>query len=195
METASLHCPQLMDSLHQYISVNMETLLEARLLDDLSPWHIKQLVGAVQGHQAAKSPFSRLQLPVIRATSLNQHREWLAVQDIPNPIVRSQPKALPKPSPKASRKASQQPASPRTPSMPSVVTPRTPLLANASEDLFCMDENFVPPLNLNPNSDVGLGASADREELGSTPKVGPWKAKSTPKQVFLRLRFGIFFLT
>ncbi len=179
MEAASLHCPQLMDSLHQYLSVNMESLLEARLLDDLSPWHIKQLSNAVQGHQASKSPFSRLQLPVNLAASVNEHREWLSVQDIHNPIVRSQLKAQPKPSPKPNRKLSQQPASPGTPSKSSVAMPRTPLLANISEDLFCMDEAIVPPLNL--NLDVSVGASADREELvGSTPKVGPWKAKSTP---------------
>lgn len=191
-EAASLHCPQLMDSLHQYMSVNMETLLEARLLDDLSPWHIKQLASAVQGHQGAKSPFSRLQLPVDLAASVNENREWLALQDIPASIVRSQPKAQPKPSPKVSRKPSQQPASPGTPSKPSVAMPRTPLLANTSEDLFCMDEAIVPSLNLNP--DVGVGASTDREELiGSTPKVGPWKAKSTPKSV--RLRPRILFLT
>lgn len=179
MEAASLHCPQLMDSLHQYISVNMETLLEARLLDDLSPWHIKQISGAVQGHQAAKSPFSRLQLPVNLSAFVDEHCEWLAAEDIPNPIVRSQPKAQPKPSPTASRKASQQSASPKTPSNPSVAMHRTLLLANTSDDLFCMDEALVPPLNL--NSDVALGTSADREELGSTPKVGPWKSKSTPK--------------
>jgi len=177
MEAASLHCPQLMDSLHQYMSVNMETLLEAHLLDDLSPWHIKQLASAVQGHQAAKSPFSRLQLPVNLAALVDEHREWLAMEDIPNPIVRLQPKGQPKRSPKASRKASQQPASPKTPSNPSVAIPRTSLLANTSEDLFCMDEVLVPPLGL--NQDVGVGASSDREELGSAPKVGPWKAKST----------------
>jgi len=184
MEAAYLHCPQLMDSLHQYMSVNMETLLEARLLDDLSPWHIKQLAGAVQGHQAAKSPFSRLQLPVNLAAFVDEHRKWLAAEDIPNPIVRSQPKAQPKPSPKASRKASQQPASPKTPSNPSVAMPRTSLLANTSEDLFCMDEALVPSLNLNP--DVSVGASADREEVGSTPKVGPWKAKSTSTKVDMK---------
>ena len=179
MEAALLHCPQLMDSLHQYMSVNMETLLEARLLEDLSPWHIKQLAGAVQGHQANKSPFSRLQLPVNLAAFVDEHREWLAGEDIPNPIVRSQPKTQSKPSLRASRKASQQPASPKITSNSSVAMPhRTPLLANTSEDLFCMDEALVPPLILNP--DVGVGASADREELGSTLKVGPWRAKSTP---------------
>lgn len=167
-----------MDSLHQYISVNLETLLEARLLEDLSPWHIKQLSGAVQGHQAAKSPFSRLERHVKLAAKVDEHREWLAAEDIPSPIVRSQPKAQPKPSPKASRKASQHPASPKTPSNPAVAIPRASLLPNTSEDLFCMDEALVPPLNLIP--DVGAGASSDREEFGSTPKVGPWKAKSTP---------------
>jgi len=181
MEAASLHCPQLMDSLHRYMAVNMETLLEARLLDDLHPWQIKQIASAVQEHQASKSPFSRLQLPITLTASVNEHREWLALQDIPPPIVRSLLKARSKPSPKASRRLSQQPASPGTLSKlskPNIVIPRTPLLANTSGDLFCMDEAPVPPLNL--NLDVGVGVSADREELGSTPKVGPWKAKSLP---------------
>lgn len=180
LEAASLHCPQLMDSLHQFMAVNMETLLEARLLDDLSPWQIGQLASAVQGHQIAKSPFSRLQLPVNLAAFVDEHREWLAAQDIPLPIVRSQPKTQSKISPKVSRRPSQQqPASPGMPCKPNVLAPRTPLLVNTSEDLFCMDEALVPPLNL--DLDVAISASADREELGSTPKVvGPWKAKSTP---------------
>lgn len=185
METASLHCQQLMDSLHQYMAVNMETLLEARLLDELSPWHIKQLSSAVQGHQAAKSPFSRLQLPVSLATSVNVNREWLAMQDTPHPIVRSQPKAQPKRSPKTRRRSSR-PASPGTPSKPNIVMPLTPLLANTSEDLFCMDEALVPPLNL--NLDEGVSASAEGKELGNTPKLGPWKAKSLPKYVSFSAR-------
>ena len=180
METASLHCQQLVDSLHQYMAVNIETLLEARLLDEFSPWHIKQLSSAVQGHQAVKSQFSRLQLPVSLATSVNANREWLAMQDIPHPIVRSQSKAQPKTSPKTRRKSSQ-PASPGTPSKSNILMPLTPLLANTSEDLFCMDESFVPPLNL--NLDEGVNAPAVAMELGNTPTVGPWKAKSLPKYV------------
>jgi hypothetical protein len=178
VEAAALHCPQLMDSLHHYMAVNMETLLEARLLDNLSPQLVRQLASAVQAHQAAKSPFSRIQLPIYLEASIRQHHEWLAAQDIPCPIVRSQPKAQnTKLSPKTSRKLSQpqlQPTSPPRAGKPTA-TPRTPLLASAGEDLFCMDETLVPPLNLD------AGASAD--ELGSTPKTapGPWKAKSTPK--------------
>lgn len=178
MEAASLDCPQLLDSLHQYMAVNMETLLEARLLDDLSPWHIKQIATAVQGFQAAKSPFSRVQWPIELAAFVNKHREWLVMHDIPLPIVRSLLKAPPRLSPKASRRPPQQPASPGTPGKPNIAIPRTPLLANTSEDLFCMDEALVPPLNLNPG--VGVSASPDREELGNSPKVGPWKAKSLP---------------
>jgi hypothetical protein len=175
VEAASLHCPQLMDSLHQYMAVNMETLLEARLLDDLSPQLLRQLASAVQDRQAAKSPFSRLQLPVYRAASVEQHREWLATQDIPCPLVRSQQKLQqPKPSPKmkASRKAELSlPASPAR-GGDSRSSP-DPLLANASEDLFCMDEALVPPLNLD--------AAHSSEELASVPRSGPWKAKSMPK--------------
>lgn len=166
MEAASLHCELLMDSLHQYMSVNMETLLEARLLDDLPPRLVRQLSSAVRGYQAAKLPFSRMQLPVNLAAAVHAHDEWLAEQDIPGSLVRSQPRSKPKLSPKAGRKASL-PTSPW--SMPTV--PRTPLLSNAGEDLFAMDESLVPPLNLH------VSASAD--ELGHTPKVGPWKGKST----------------
>jgi len=180
VEAAFLHCPQLMDSLHQYISVNMETLLEARLLDDLSPRLVRQLASAVQLHQATKSRFSRLQLPIDLAASENQHREWLAKQDIPYPIVRSQlSKAQqPKHSPKMSRKTkSSQPASPVRGGKPTVTVSRTPgpLQASGDEDLFCMDEALVPPMNLD------AGASTD--ELASTPKAGPgpWNARSTPK--------------
>lgn len=170
MEAASLHCEQLMDSLHQYMSVNMETLLEARLLDDLPPRLVRQLATAVRECQAAKSPFSRTQLPVNLATAVHAHHEWLAEQDIPGPIVRSQPKSQPKVSPKASRKTSLPTEYPgRKPYLP-----RTPLLSNTGEDLFAMDEALVPPLNLD--------ASASTDELGHTPKASPWKGKSlTPK--------------
>ncbi len=168
MEAASLHCEQLMDSLHQYMSVNMETLLEARLLDDLPPRLVRQLASAVRGYQAAKSPFSRMQLPVDLASAVHTHHEWLAEQDIPGPIVRSQPKSQPKLSPKASRK----PSLPTSPGSKPTLS-RTPLLSNTGEDLFAMDEALVPPLNLD--------ATASTDELGNTPKAGPWKGKSTTK--------------
>ena len=165
IEAASLHCEQLMDSLHQYMSVNMETLLEARLLDDMPPRLVRQLAGAVREHQAAKSPFSRTQLPVKLTAAIHAHHEWLIEQDIPGPIVRSQPKLQPK----ASRKSSL-PTSPG--SKPTL--PRTPLLSNAGEDLFAMDEALVPPLHLDAN--------ASTDELASASKAGPWKGKrQTPK--------------
>ncbi|KAF8264440.1 hypothetical protein EI94DRAFT_1738425 [Lactarius quietus] len=169
MEAASLHCEQLMDRLHQYMSVNMETLLEARLLDDLPPRLVRQLSSAVREHQAAKSPFSRMQLPINLAAAVHARHEWLAEQDIPGPIVRSQQKSQPKESPKMSRKSSL-PTSPG--SKPTLV--RTPLLSNTGEDLFAMDEALFPPLNLD--------GTASTDELGHTLKTGPWKGKSlTPK--------------
>jgi inhibitor of Bruton tyrosine kinase len=168
MEAASLNCNQLMDSLHQYMAVNMETLLEARLLDDLPPRLIKQLAGAVRGHQAAKSPFARFQLPINLAAAVRECCMWLVAQDIPYPIVRSQPKAQPKLFPKAGRK----PSSPTSPgSKPTI--PRTPLLSNTCEELFSMDEALVPPLKLD--------ADVSADDLGHPSKAGPWKGKSAPK--------------
>jgi len=160
-----------MDSLHQYMSVNMETLLEAWQLNDLSPQLIKQVVSAVQVHQAAKSPFSRSQLPAYLTASMHQHHEWLTEQDIPYPIVYSQPKMQPKASPKTSQKLSQ----PTSLAQGKLTMPRTLLLTSMCKDMFCMDEALVPSLNL----DEGISA----DELGTTlkPGPGPWKATSMPK--------------
>jgi inhibitor of Bruton tyrosine kinase len=168
MEAASLNCDQLMNSLHQYIAVNMETLLEARLLDDLPPRLVKQLAEAVRLHQAAKSPFTRLQLPINLATAVHDCRVWLAAQDIPYPIVRSKRKLQTNSSPKASRKP---PLSTSPGCKPTI--PPTPRLSDTCEDLFCMDEALVPHLNL----DVDVSA----DDLGPTSKAGPWKSKSAPK--------------
>jgi len=52
------------------------------------------------------------QINEIRFGMVFKNRKWLAVEDIPNPIVRLHQKAKPKLSPKASQKASQHPASP-----------------------------------------------------------------------------------
>jgi hypothetical protein len=168
IEAASLNCDQLVDSLHQYMAVNMETLLEARLLDDLPPRLVKQLAGAVRGHQAAKSSFARLQLPVNLTTAAHEHREWLAAQDIPYPIVRSQLKVQKKLSPKAKQKPSLHTSPGSKPTLP-----RTPLLTNTCEDLFAMDEALVPSLNLD--------ADVSADDSGHTSKTGPWKGKSAPK--------------
>ncbi|KAI0248740.1 hypothetical protein BJV78DRAFT_1331173 [Lactifluus subvellereus] len=168
LEVASLNCDQLVDSLHQYMAVNMETLLEGRLLDDLPPRLVKQLAGAVRGHQAAKSSFARLQLPINLTATVHEHREWLAAQDIPYPIVRSQPKVQKKLSPTAKQKPSLHTSPGSKPTLP-----RTPLVVNTCEDLFAMDEALVPPLSLD--------ADVSADDPGHTSKAGPWKGKLAPR--------------
>jgi hypothetical protein len=187
VEAAFLHCPQLMDSLHQYISVNMETLLEARLFNDLSPRLVRQLASAVQVHQSTKSPFCRLQLPIDLAASENQHREWLAAQDIPYPKIRSQQSKVqqPKHSPKMSQKTkSSKRATAVRGGKPVVTLSRTQgLLQDSSdEDLFCMDEALVTPLNLDAGTSIDELTSTSKAKPGRwKAKPGPWKAKSIPK--------------
>ena len=77
----------LVEKLQDYISVNMETFLESRLLEDIPYSLVKQLSKFVRQRQMEKAPFSRGSKFVEKA--MWKHAEWLALQDIPETIVRS----------------------------------------------------------------------------------------------------------
>jgi hypothetical protein len=67
------------------MAVNMETLLETRMLDDLSPDLVEQLGTFVRREQAAKNPVTRTERSVNEAMS--RHSEWLALQDFAQPLT------------------------------------------------------------------------------------------------------------
>jgi inhibitor of Bruton tyrosine kinase len=69
------------------MAVNMETLLESQMLDDLTPDLVDQLGCFIRRQQTGKSPISRSNVLVNKAMA--NHADWLALQDIPQPIVRS----------------------------------------------------------------------------------------------------------
>ncbi|TFY78752.1 hypothetical protein EWM64_g5263 [Hericium alpestre] len=171
-DAAYLHCLPLVESLHRYLAVNIEPLLESRLLDDLTPRLIKDLSRDVQLLQLEKSPVSRSERLVREAMSKNE--AWLAEQDIPHPII---PRTANKGSPRLSPKMSRRPSIPSSPLTSPTVRPnsssRASQLTMSGDDLFVMDD--VPALNLDT-------AGGDAGASDSVLRGSPWrKTTSAPK--------------
>ncbi|KAG8936134.1 hypothetical protein FRC02_004452 [Tulasnella sp. 418] len=95
-EATFLYATDLMDSLHDYITVNLEYLLERGLLRDLTPEVARNLSAFIQLRQSEKLPVTRSNCLTFNAMS--KWAEWLALQDIPQPSLRSRPSVLKSPS-------------------------------------------------------------------------------------------------
>lgn len=70
------------------MAANIEMLLESRILDDLDPRVVRKLSEHARLEQAAQSPVSRSDK--LGRAALEKHKEWLALQDMPVPIIPSQ---------------------------------------------------------------------------------------------------------
>lgn len=157
--------------------MNIETLLESRFLEELTPDLVKQLSKFVQQRQGEKSPVTRGNVLVEKAMA--RFGGWLELQDIPTPIAPSQkvgparesPRLSP-PTPFKKRRAS----GPTSPVARPQIAPQ-PIVATASnDDIFVMDE-VVPPLVLEP-------PSALRAPDVAPKTMGTWKSVSAaPKYV------------
>ena len=101
---------------------------------------------------------------------MNKNTEWLALQDIPRPIVCSaQIKESPRLSPKRSRRSFVDQFG--SPSIRAHASSAQPV---SGDDMFQMDDgDVVPTLNLNAGSAVGIVLRSS-----DTLKQGPWKSKS-----------------
>jgi hypothetical protein len=175
-EATHFHATLLTESIQKYMCFNLETLLESRMLDDLLPDLIDQLGDFVRAQQALKSPISRTSKLVNKA--MENHADWLAMQDIPQPIVRTGRQDLhrtsPKLSPTGSVKLARCASSSTLPlAMPSnnagVEQP-----SHAIDDIFEMDDAdvVVPPVLEAPESTMEI------------PSVPAWKgASSVPRCV------------
>ena len=179
--------PLLVESLHGYMSANMEILLENHMLDDMPPVLIKCLAEFVYKKQVEKSPEARSMLTVEAA--LEKHSEWLEQQDIPEPIIpldRHAPhKASPKLSPSSpSRKLHRRPSalgsllsSPTICAQPTSHLPPVDGVFNTDEqDLFS---------SFNLDRIQPLSASLDTNQT-SRPAAA-WKANLVPRFVVYTL--------
>ena len=101
-DASDLHCDPLLDSIQEYITANIETLLESRFLDDVRPRLIKQLSGYIRNAQQERMPHARSSRGL--DLLMEKHRDWLDAEDFPAPIIRTAPsRGSPRLSPKTAR--------------------------------------------------------------------------------------------
>ena len=113
--------------------VNMEALIEYRMLGALSYDLLKRVSSAARVEQFNKTPVTRSSLFVDRA--MEKYGDWLGLQDIPQSFVRIQP-------------TKDRIDVARQRSIPDGSAP-TPISKSISEDIFAMDGvSSSPPITL-----------------------------------------------
>lgn len=190
----------------------MESFLESRILDEIPYTLVKQLAKFVRAKQMEKSSFSRSDAFVNEM--MEKYGDWLAEQDVPEPIIRTNALMIPyargllkkgismekiSPSVSGRMKPSIAVASPSTEPTAGqpITTPqhrlrRLPL----EDDVFVMDEMYTT--HLPGNIDVGSLPTASSSTTNAVP-VPAWKASGSTRLVDLLLKipcadFGFLFL-
>ncbi|KAJ6502123.1 hypothetical protein C8R45DRAFT_1190437 [Mycena sanguinolenta] len=178
-DAAHFHAQQLVETIMGYMTANMETLLESRMLDDLAPALIKQLSKFVAKKQKEKSPKVRSNLMVDRAMAI--HGDWLALQDIPEVIVPSSRfpgrRDAPTSPTSAKRRRSGTASLTNSPviAAQTSTTPHSPKVQSSNpaiDDIFEMDDTELAlPAPSIPTTDP----------VPSTSTAPVWKPSSTPR--------------
>ena len=128
-EAVYYHLDELVTRLEAYIIINMEALVDHRMLGVLPHDLLKRISGAVRAEQLKKTPIARSSFFVDRA--MERYGGWLGLQDIPQLIVRTQP----------IKKRSEVPRQ-----RPILDVPVSTLMSRSvSEDIFPMDGVSSPP--------------------------------------------------
>jgi hypothetical protein len=172
----------LADRIQSYMVSNVEMLLESRILDDLDHRVVRKLSEHTCAEQAAQSPVSRF--GKLGRAALEKHKEWLALQDIPVPVIPTQKLWSAKDSPKMSPPGSAKKATGRQSRLHSPT--RSPVLCSSSappllpgDEIFAMDDTGGGPfLKLN-----SVQAGGSKETLVPVSTVGSarfgWKKNLT----------------
>ncbi|KAK2467695.1 hypothetical protein APHAL10511_000289 [Amanita phalloides] len=165
-DATHFNAKQLIERLQLYMVVNLETLLEQRMLDDVPHRLVKQLAVFARKKQAEKSPRSRTN--ALFDTLMQKYAEWLALQDFPEPILRlnrQEGRGV-----NVARKRSRLSLSAALMEpMSGVSTPSRAIRRPPSgEDIFIMDDGDGPSV---------MGDSPP----GPSNKSGVWKPRSAPR--------------
>ena len=201
-EATHYHALQLIESLEDYIMINLETFLESRLLDELPHALIKHLSFYISNQQKLKSRYSRTS--EVLDGLLAKHYAWVEDQDWPTPILpkdnegilamlqrdarigttKLSPAAPLTPAPSLGRKGSRLmvDGSVKLDHPPS---PKTPCQIPAGDDIFLMD---------NLESTSNIQQEVRKESAGpSTSRV--WKAPAAPRFVIPRSMVHLFMIS
>ncbi|WWC89884.1 uncharacterized protein L201_004812 [Kwoniella dendrophila CBS 6074] len=187
-EAAFYQANTLKLSIFDYIISCMETMLESGLLDEMDNDVLQDLSEVIAQKQGKKLSVSRSQLLVKQA--MEKHREWLLLQDIPQPRIRQPFKWKPK-SPALSpvdtmtfsssntSKAKEKAKLPPPPSP--MLSPE--MLPSAADGIFQMDDDLPTP----PSTASGaITPKANRPitplDLSAAPNQGGkgavWRSKT-----------------
>lgn len=174
---------------------NMETLLESRMLDELAPDLVKQLASYVRAAQETKAHVTRS--GVLVEIAMAKNAEWLAIQDVPQTIVRTVKPVVPKdakmsPPLSTSMSMTEMSARQRKQSMKSLeasplLRPTIPARSNRNslhvgeDEMFLMDG--VEPVSLTKLAAEEQAGAKEKEAVDLTPKTSTagWKVPSTPR--------------
>lgn len=84
---ASFHNAQdLKSSIFHYIACNLEAMMENGLLDDMDIRILNDLTDFVRDRQAEKLPLTRS--GILLDMAMERHRDWMVLQDFPEPRLR-----------------------------------------------------------------------------------------------------------
>lgn len=161
---------QLVDRIQSYIAANMELFLESHMLDDIPPDLVLQLARFAQDKQKQKAPFVRGGQLVDMA--MERWKDWLEMQDVPTPFVRSnkpwQEKKNALPIPKFEKPVEGLDGGNKLRRPPS------------ADDIFVMDDPDRPaPAPLFPLTGI------PQQPFGGSNAGGPaWKIYVAPKRVY-----------
>lgn len=176
----------LRDALQHYVSQNMETMLESHYLDAMPADLLADLSAFVVGQQAERLPISRSNILV--AALMEDHKAWLALQDIPKPSIRPAGQAGRPFQPRSPRMSPVELTPPPSAAKPQRRMTRTTIVSPAGspalrpsagpdDDLFTMDEDDdVAGLAAGIAASLALGAPA----ASASSSAGPSTTLSTP---------------
>lgn len=162
-EATHYSAKDLINAVQGYIVVNMESMLESRMLDVLSPALIRQLSCFVRERQTDKSPVTRRN--VLGKLAIERHAEWLSLQDFPSPIVRSNKQLTRRDSARPSTSSRVQPPSGR---VSSAALRSQGLSVPMADDIFTMD-------------DIDSVSIANSDHPNPPNPSAPWKSTSVAR--------------
>ncbi|WVQ98856.1 hypothetical protein IAU59_005987 [Kwoniella sp. CBS 9459] len=198
-EAAFYQATTLKLSIFDYIVSCMETMLESGLLDEMDNDVLLDLCDVISQKQADRLSVSRNQVLVKQA--MEKHREWLSLQDIPQPRLRQPFKWKPRspalspvdtlsftPRDKERTKASSGPVPvPAVPISPLLSPELQPDRSSAADGIFQMDDDLpTPPFTASgshtpranrPMTPLDLSAAS-----GSVGKGAVWRSKKVESE-------------